>query len=450
MKQAIPILRDSEGSGSYRIGGGLHVAAKITYKHMRRFVPFQRKRRYAETYQNLLLEFNRSIKLIEDVELLKDYIATKIKQATNVRQIYFLLLNNELNRFFINGDPHSDRECYFSLNDKLIFWLTSNETYLNLVKRPDIRTFFTERENRLLDQLDAKFIYPLRVMNQTKGLVILTGKPDGQSFRQEEIDLLGTLIDQASFAMENALLYQQQAERLKRMYQADRMTIMGQLAAGAAHEIRNPLTSIRSTIQFLERHISDPEKKQLAGNLIGEVDRINGIIQGLLSFSKPVTPQTEITDLDQVIRQTLQLISNTVRKKDIQIDYFFNAEKRCIEADPQQLKQVFLNVLINAIQAIKKTEGRINISVENAEGTGNIVSHAVKEEIYIIIEDNGEGIDPGNIERIFDPFYTTKSDGTGLGLSISYGIINRHGGDIKIKSKKGTGTTVILSLPYHL
>ena len=414
------------------------------------FMPFRKKRHYAQTYQKLLLEFNRSLKLIEDVELLRDYIATKIKQATNVKQIHFFLLNNELNRFYINGDPHSDRECYFSFNDKLIFWLTSNETYLNLVKRPDIKAFFSERENRLLDRLEAKFIYPLRVMNQTKGVVILTGKPSGQTFKQEEIDLLGTLIDQASFAMENALLYQQQAERLKRMYQADRMTIMGQLAAGAAHEIRNPLTSIRSTIQFLERHITDPEKKQLAGNLIGEVDRINGIIQGLLSFSKPVTPQTEITDLDQIIRQTLQLISNTVRKKNIQIDYSLNAGESSIEADPQQLKQVFLNVLINAIQSIQRTAGRINISVENAEGTGNIVFHAVKEEIYIIIEDNGEGIDPGDIDRIFDPFYTTKDEGTGLGMSISYGIINRHGGDIKIKSKKGTGTTVIIALPYHL
>ena len=416
---------------------------------MMKIMPFHKKRHYPrQTYQNLLLEFNRSLKLIEDVELLKDYIATKIKQATNVRQIHFFLLNNELNRFFINGNPHLNREWYFTFNDKLIFWLTSNETYLNLVKRPDIRNFFTERENSLLDRLEAKFIYPLRVMNQTKGLVILTDKLDGQTFKKEEIDLLSTLIDQASFAMENALLYQQQADRLKRMYQADRMTIIGQLAAGAAHEIRNPLTSIRSTIQFLERHITDPEKRQLANSLIGEVDRINEIIQGLLSFSKPVVPQTEMTNLDHLIRETLQLISNTANKKNIQINYYLNAKKNLIEADPHQLKQVFLNIIMNAIQAIRNNNGKINISIEDAERTST-VPHAIREEIYILIEDNGEGIDPGNIDRIFDPFYTTKDEGTGLGLSISYGIINRHGGDIKIKSKTGTGTTVIISLPLH-
>ena len=229
------------------------------------------------------------------------------------------------------------------------------------------------------------------------------------------------------------------------MYHADKMSIMGQLAAGAAHEIRNPLTSIRSTIQYLQRDINDPEKKQMANNLIGEVDRINNIIQGLLSFSKPVKPQTEMTDLDHIIGQTLQLISNTAGKKNIQINYSLNTKKSRIEADSGQLKQVFLNILINAIQAIND-HGEINISVEDGESTSAIL-HAINEEVYVIIADNGKGIDSEDIDKIFDPFYTTKDDGTGLGLSISYGIINRHGGDIKIKSKAGIGTTVIISLP---
>ena len=268
---------------------------------------------------------------------------------------------------------------------------------------------------------------------------------DEQSFDQEEIHLLRTLIDQASFAIENAMLYQLQADRLKRMYHADRMSIMGQLAAGAANEIRNPLTSIQSTIQYLQRDITDPKKKQLVNNLIGEVDRINEIIQRMLSFSKPVMPQTEVIDLDQIIHQTLQLVFNTANKKNIHINYSPNKRKHQIEADPSQLKQVFLNILINAIQAIDNN-GEINVSIEDNENT-EIVSYSVEEEIYIIIIDNGKGIDPEEIDKIFDPFYTTKDDGTGLGLSISYGIINRHGGDIKIRSKAGEGTTVIISLP---
>lgn len=413
---------------------------------MRKLVPFYRKRYHTQqTYKRLLAEFNSSLKLIGDLELLKDYIATKIKQVSNVNQIYIFLLNDELNRFFINGDPRLHRELYFTLNDKLIFWLRSNETFLNLIKRPDVKTFFTKRENRILDQLEAKFIYPLRVMNQTKGMVILTGKPDGQTLNEEEVHFLRALIDQASFAIENALLFQLQTDRLKRMYHADRMAIMGQLAAGAAHEIRNPLTSIRSTIQYLKREITDPEKSRMVSNLIGEVDRINDIIQGLLSFSKPVPPQTERIDLDAVIRQTLQLISNNAGKKNIRIAYSLNTNKNRIEADPAQLKQVFLNILINAIQATGN-DGEISISVEDNESS-EAIPHAISEEVYIVITDNGTGIAPENIDKIFDPFYTTKDDGTGLGLSISYGIINRHGGDIKIKSKVGEGTTVIISLP---
>ncbi|NOY96177.1 MAG: histidine kinase [Chlorobi bacterium] len=398
-----------------------------------------------QTYKEALTEFNRSLKLIVDIDLLKDYTSSKIKQVVDVEQVYFFLLNNELNRFFINGDPQFDRELYFTLNDRLIFWLSSNETYLNLIKHPDITSFLSERENKILEKLKIKFIYPLRVMNQTRGMVFLTDKLKGSRFKNEEIDLLSTLIDQASFAMENASLYQQQVDRLKRMYQADRMSIMGQLAAGAAHEIRNPLTSIRSTIQFLKRDITDPEEGQLVDNLIGEVDRINEIIQGLLSFSRPNLPQIETIDLDSIIQQTIQLISNTANKKDIELIYNKNTELSLIEADPGQLKQVFLNILINSIQAINN-KGEVNISIEDNESTRSI-SHAIKEEIYIVISDSGTGIDSDNIDKIFDPFYTTKSEGTGLGLSISYGIINRHGGDIKIKSKIGEGTTVIISLP---
>lgn len=413
---------------------------------MKKMIPFYRKKyRIQQTYKSLLAEFNSSLKLIGDLDLLKDYITTKIKQVSNVRQVHIFLLNDELNRFFINGDPQLNRELYFTLNDKLIYWLRSNETFLNLIKQPDVKTFFPNREIRILDQLEAKFIYPLRVMNQTKGMVILTGKADQQAFNQEEVYLLQTLIDQASFAIENALLYQMQADRLKRMYHADRMAIMGQLAAGAAHEIRNPLTSIRSTIQYLKRDIKDPGKSQMVSNLISEVDRINAIIQGLLTFSKPVMPQSEMIDLDTVIHQTLQLISNNAGKKNIRIEYALNTVKRRIEADPAQLKQVFLNILINAIQAIGD-DGEINISVEDNESSDTI-SHGIKEEVYVIITDNGMGIAQDDIDKIFDPFYTTKDDGTGLGLSISYGIINRHGGDIKIKSKMGESTTVIISLP---
>ena len=407
-----------------------------------------RKYKNQQNYKNIILEFNRSLKLISDTGLLKDYISTKIKQATNSRQVYFFLFNAELNRFFINGDPQLHRDIYITPNDKLIHWLNSNETHLDLKKSFGIKSFFSERENQLLEQLDAMLIYPLRVMNQIKGIVMLTNKTDGKKFNPDETTLLAALIDQASFAMENAFLYQQQSDRLKRMFHTDKMSIMGQLAAGAAHEIRNPLTSIRSTIQYIKKDISDPGKKQLITNLLGEVDRINEIIQGLLSFARPNIPQVETVDLNFVIQETVQLITTTAKKKNIKLQYNNHSKNQIIKADPGQLKQVLLNILINSIQAIKD-QGEINISIEENENASH-VSYAIEEEIYIIISDNGKGIEEENIDKIFDPFYTTKDEGTGLGLSISYGIINKHGGDVKIKSQVGKGTTVIISLPRFL
>jgi signal transduction histidine kinase len=411
-------------------------------------ISFKKRSSFKLSSRNQLEEFNKSLKLIGDIEVLKDYIAAKLKQISNVKSIYIFLLNYELNRFFINGNPQQRRDLYFTLNDNLIFWLRVNNKILDLQKLPYVKTFFTTREYEVLDKLETRFVFPLQVMNSIKGMVFMTDKTNNASFSKEELSLLRDIIDQGSFAIENVLLNQIQVDRLKRMYHSERMSNIGQLAAGAAHEIRNPLTSIRSTIQFLMRNISIPEEKKLVNNLLNEVDRINDIIQGLLSFSKPEDSRTETVDIDHILRETVQLISKTADRKDIQINYTISTFKVKINANSKQLKQVFLNILINAIQAIEKC-GKISISIEDDKCSKiNSIVPPIKEEIYIIIADNGKGIAPENIEKVFDPFYTNKSEGTGLGLSISYGIINHHGGDIIVKSKLNKGTMVIISLPY--
>lgn len=404
-----------------------------------------KKNRVKNDHKDLMLEFSRSLKLISDISLLKDYIAVKLKEASNSKQVHFFLLNVESNLFYINGDPKRDRETYLRINDNLVHWLNSNETHLDVVKNESVKTFLGERENQIIAKLDVTLIYPLRIVNQLKGIVMISNKVSNKKFISDELNLLSAMIDQATFAMENAFLYQQQSDRLRRMYHADKMAIMGQLAAGAAHEIRNPLTSIRSTIQYIKKDIVDPEKNQLVDNLMQEVDRINEIIQGLLSFSKPNNPQMETVRLNSILENTIQLIANTAKKKNTQLIFENKEDNQEIKADPGQLKQVLLNILINSIQSVG-TEGEIRVSIEKTRDNDHI-PYAIDEEVYIIIKDNGHGIDHDNLDKIFDPFYTTKSDGTGLGLSISYGIINKHGGDIKIKSEVGEGTTVIISLP---
>jgi signal transduction histidine kinase len=247
-------------------------------------------------------------------------------------------------------------------------------------------------------------------------------------------------------AFENALLYQEQKQRLRKMFRADRLATIGQIAAGAAHEIRNPLTSIRSTIQYLKKKNTDTDQEAMLGELMGEVDRIDEIIHGLLSFSKPVQPQKEQVELEALLKQVLTLTASMARKNRVEVQFQPPNESAVTRADPSQLKQVFLNILLNAIQAMKEG-GRLTIHMECIEK-----GEEKKKQIYyrFRFQDTGCGISDENLEYIFDPFYTTKKEGTGLGLSISYGIIQQHGGEIEVASTtkgKQKGTTVTVLLP---
>jgi signal transduction histidine kinase len=356
------------------------------------------------------------------------------------------MLNPDLNRYLtvenITSNSQHDELLYFNTSDKLVFWLSVNKTFLYISQDPQVFAFFTRREQELLKLRSISLIYPFIVMNQVRGMVCIGSKENNEPFDNKELQYLKIFLDQAGFAFENALLYQSQKERTRKMFRADRLATLGELSAGAAHEIRNPLTSIRSSIQYLKRKLTDSTDIEMADDLISEVDRINEIIEGMLSFAKPQPLKKENTQLRTILIQTAQLVSNTARKKEIEICLNYNADSEDIYADPSQLKQLFLNIIMNAIQAIECTPGKIEINVTFSEGK-------IKYSPEYIIEfiDNGKGISNENIDKIFDPFYTTKNEGTGLGLSISYGIINQHGGDIEFFSEPGKGTKVKIRIP---
>jgi signal transduction histidine kinase len=397
-------------------------------------------------FNRFLSEMNESFSIITDLEQLKDNFSSRIKELLKTDHIYILMLNPDLNRYLtvenITSNSQYDELLYFNASDKLIFWLSVNKTFLNLSQDPQVFTFFTRREQELLELKSISLIYPFIVMNQVRGIVCIGGKENNIPFDNNELQYLKIFLDQAGFAFENALLYQAQKERTRKMYRADRLATLGELSAGAAHEIRNPLTSIRSSIQFLKRKLNDSTDIEMANDLISEVDRINDIIEGMLSFAKPQPLKKENTQLKTILLQTVQLVLNTARKKEIEICLNFQADREDIFADPSQLKQLFLNIIMNSIQAIKSIPGKIEINVIFSEAKNNY------SQVYLIeFIDNGEGISNEDIDKIFDPFYTTKNEGTGLGLSISYGIINQHGGEIEFFSEPGKGTKVKIKIP---
>jgi signal transduction histidine kinase len=235
------------------------------------------------------------------------------------------------------------------------------------------------------------------------------------------------------------------------MYRADRLATLGQLAAGAAHEIRNPLTSIRSTIQYLRKNLKESKESTLVSGLIDEVDRINGIIEGLLSFSKPAKPEIKTVNLELLLKQTLILVETTARKQKVDISLDYDSEQSSLKADPALLKQVFLNVIMNSLEAIGEN-GNVQVRVDFIRKGGRFAPQS-DSYYFISFQDSGPGIPRANMDHIFDPFFTTKKEGTGLGLSISYRIIHQHNGDIEVEStsenrdRENHGTKVTITLP---
>ena len=399
--------------------------------------------------KQLLSEFNRSLMLIVDKQLLISNFLSKVNQITPVQGIFLFLPDENTEKYKMQG-LEDKNVSYFMGRGKLMNWLAVNERPLVVSESSSLLSYFSEEERKLLSRLNAELVYPLNVMNRISGILVMGKKVNGKEFDKKELELLSLLLGQAAFAIEHASLYEIQRDRLKRMYRTDRLAVLGELAAGAAHEIKNPLTSIRSTIQYLSNDFDvESEKGQMMHELLNETERINKIVQGLLSFARPSELNSMEVNLEQLINQTLLLVNNTLKKQRIEVEFEYFTEQTTIMGDAEQLKQVCLNIILNAVEAMKENDEShprtLYISME--EGT---LIDVRSRYLLISFEDTGKGIDEEDIENVFNPFFTTKEEGTGLGLAICFGIINRHKGELEVRSTLGKGTCFTIKLPQHI
>lgn len=238
---------------------------------------------------------------------------------------------------------------------------------------------------------------------------------------------------------------------------AERLATIGTLAAGMAHEIKNPLVSLKTFSQLLPIKYDDPEFRDVFSKIASqEVDRINNIVEQLLRFARPAKPIFLPIDVHQPIEETLLLLANEISRRGVTVTKSFPAKEIFIFADNEQLKQVMINVVFNALEA---TEGvhhpRLNIETGVGPRRGSARPFprlpegyaATGQEVVVSIQDNGIGIAEDDLKHIFDPFFTTKKMGHGLGLSIAHGIIKEHMGTAVVQSWPGRGTSFSVSFP---
>lgn len=235
---------------------------------------------------------------------------------------------------------------------------------------------------------------------------------------------------------ETARAHQQVLQTQKQLAQSEKMAAIGQLAAGLAHEIYNPLNVISGFSDFLlEKPASDEQRKQHLEDISRETSRCQKLVAELLHFAKPKEPERVPSDVNQLVSETLTLLQSQAKSQGIDVEPRLSKDIPVLALDRDQIKQVVLNLFLNACQAMPEG-GKLIVETSRVNG-----------RMEIAVKDTGVGIKEENLGNIFNPFFTTKEHGTGLGLALSYAMVERHGGTIRVDSRPGEGSTFTVSLP---
>jgi two-component system sensor histidine kinase HydH len=248
--------------------------------------------------------------------------------------------------------------------------------------------------------------------------------------------VLRQIVKQAGVILERRQKEQRNLEA--QLHQSERLAVLGEMTAGVAHEIRNPLGIISSTAELLRERLSRYEpQNRLAQIIVEESNRLNEKVTEFLDFARPRIPNLQPCDLEAVLNRSLELLQPEIHRRGITVSRQYQLNGRVLAADADLLHQAFLNLLLNAIQALPQG-GHLTVSSKpGPQGHGGLIQ----------FHDDGEGIDPETLKKIFNPFFTTKEKGSGLGLPIVKSIIEAHRGNLKIDSALGEGTTVTIALP---
>ena len=387
-------------------------------------------------------------------------ISTNVLLKNNERAIGSRLSEEVYNHVIQNGNVWSDRA--FVVSD---WYITSYEPLIDIdgniigslyvgvleapYKQPQkililfilLMLFVTSSSAFLLT-----YFYMKRMMRPIDSIVLMCkklmqGELSARSMIRPsgEMGLLCSTIDQMADSFEKFEENLQKETQLQ-IGQSEKLAAIGRLAAGIAHEINNPLTSVLNFAHLVkQKKTNDEEDLRDLNVIIDETNRVRKIVRELLDFARQSPAKRESININQILQQLIALIVKQKEFRDIRFIENYDDSLRSFEADKNQIQQVFLNILLNSAESIKQ------------EGTITISTNSTNDKIIISITDTGCGIKSEDMSKIFEPFFTTKpvGKGTGLGLSVSYGIVQQYGGEIYCDSRESEGTTFKVTLPYH-
>ncbi len=377
---------------------------------------------------------------ITSVEEVLELVAWKITDVLGGKGTILRILNLEteepalfasygLGQKYISKDPVSSREMITDLCRKN-----------KVVIIEDIATDDRVRNKKELKEDGIQMILDVPLILRTEMLgIIRIYFSERREFLDEELSFVGAVAETCACAIDKARMIEEQKSQYDQLaLQTEKLSALGRMAAGIAHEINNPLAGILLFSSRMRKKVAEegPIKEGL-DVIVQETQRCKGIIQDLLEFSRDKEPEKAEASMNDILEKALGILENEFRLHHVSVEKNLSGEIPPILLDVSLMQQVFVNLLINAVEAIQEN-GVISIkSYVNPN----------RKSVGVEVADTGGGIRPDDMAKIFEPFFSTKNNGTGLGLAVSYGIVQKHGGNIQVSSRLGEGTRFTVEIP---
>lgn len=400
-----------------------------------------------------LTQFSRDLGQITNISAIAERILSGLSDIAQYRQGSFYLAEHEhadfLRRAAQGTAQAESTPPTIEVNHPLVRLLAQRQQILDrAVGASDAGSHTALNMHApLLESLCCGMAIPLVNRGRLVAFVLLQSGPASGDSDPENMELLTAMAQSAANVLDSLLVYEDLHQSQTLMRRTDRLRSLETIAGGFAHEIRNPLTSIKTFIQLAPERKDDTEFiRDFSRVVLDDVYRIERLIQEILDYARYMEPKLTEEDVNEIVSSCLYFIDVKARHREIKIEKELASELPCVMLDRQQIKQVLLNLFLNAMDAIGSRDGALRVR------TNRVMKPEGTVWVQIEVEDTGCGIPASNLERIFDPFFTTKhesgeNEGTGLGLAIAHQIIREHRGDIQVRSAEGVGTTFRINLP---
>jgi len=399
-------------------------------------------------YQDTLSGLVRELSALPTIDQMLSTVATTVHSQMQTSRVLILMQDSLSGDYKLQAEsglgPQEDAESLALKQDaNIVKWLEGNRDAM-VREEMDRREPSAVRQHldAELDERKVALCVPMILDGRLVGLIAIGAKLNREMFFISDLRVLLTLATEVALAAKYRRIEDE-------VFRKNRLVELGTIAAGVAHEIRNPLASIKTFAQLMPERMDDPEfKNEFSKLVLKDVDRITKVIESMLAFARPAQVSIKEQPSNDLVEEAVLLVQSRLKGKRIELTRAFHGNP-VIKVDKHQILQVLVNLLSNAADALPE-QGKLRVAtgvsqrdMGNGGGNGNL-KYAVIE-----VSDNGPGIPAAVRSRLFDPFFTTKKEGTGLGLSISQKIVRDHGGSITVSSVEGKGTTFQVNLPLQ-